>query len=465
MIALDPFPPAANRPRFRSTIALAILAGSVAAGFAQTTQPGPNLIEARMAHYSTARPDGSVVLIGGHGAGFSSLATVEHVNPAAGTTASYSLQSGHDSAAVVRLPDGTFFVGGGSAALGIPQYDLLEVYDPSTQTVLRSGHFKKFRASGGAAVLASGKILVAGGWWVHNDAHTFAEIVDPATLESTLTGPLTTARAWPYVVPLEGGGALVLGGISPTGGALPGSPERFDPVANTFTPVSLPLFQARPNLTLSSSTPIKDIGDLQLADGRYVFLGFDGNQPMLLTINSAGEAAVLTPPEALPDPTLTSTWNVVVDRTRGRVHVLSARYPSGNAQAILTVTTLGLDGTLLGSGSSEPLNLGYYVFYAGAVGLPDGSILLTGGNLSNNFDAVNQSLILHVNLGPSLAIQMVPAVWITGTPGATYTIQYSTQVNTNWTALADVLLNTSPQAYVDFSPEAKQRFYRAVAKP
>lgn len=455
------------RPLSCVFIACAVLGVTLSGrGAALTTAPGPDLVAARMAHYSAAMSDGTVMLVGGHGTGFASMSTVEHVNLATGTTASFPLQGAHDSASVVRLADGTVFIGGGAASLGIPQYDLLEIYDPATHQVLRTGHFKKFRCSAGAAVLAGGKILVVGGWWTHNDAHTYPELVDPATLESALTGPLTTARSFPYVVPLDGGGALVIGGVPPSGGAMPVSPERFDAAAGTFAPVTtIPLFQERPKLGVNFSQQQKDIVDIRLADGRYVFLGVDGELPVLFTVDGAGAAAVLAPPEALPAPATAYTWNYVVDRTRNLVHVISVRYPAGNSQADFTVTTVGADGAVLGSGSTGLLSLGYYHTFSGVTGLPDGAICLTGGHLSNNFDAVNKSLLLRVELGPSLDIQMVAAVWITGTKGATHTVEYSTKLDTTWTKLDDVLLTNSPQAYVDFSTDAAQRFYRVSLKP
>ena len=70
-----------NLLRTPLTVGLSTLTGLVLAAGAPTLEPGPALGAARMAHSTLVQPDGTVLLIGGHGAGFASLATVEHLDP------------------------------------------------------------------------------------------------------------------------------------------------------------------------------------------------------------------------------------------------------------------------------------------------------------------------------------------------------------------------------------------------
>ena len=63
----------------------------------------------------------------------------------------------------------------------------------------------------------------------------------------------------------------------------------------------------------------------------------------------------------------------------------------------------------------------------------------------------------------TLAISTYPGVTITGTPGLTYQIQYTTNLNSTWLPLATFALPYSPYIWVDTSlPILGQRFYRSV---
>lgn len=68
----------------------------------------------------------------------------------------------------------------------------------------------------------------------------------------------------------------------------------------------------------------------------------------------------------------------------------------------------------------------------------------------------------------SLAMQMYAGLTITGQAGATYQIQYSTNLSnpTNWIALTNLTLPTSPYLFVDAtSVNRSASFYRAVLLP
>ena len=68
--------------------------------------------------------------------------------------------------------------------------------------------------------MLDGKVLIAGAWWVHNNANAQAEIFDPNTNTFSLSGTLNFPRAMPYVIPTSVSNAVVIGGGNPTGGAL-----------------------------------------------------------------------------------------------------------------------------------------------------------------------------------------------------------------------------------------------------
>jgi len=441
-------------------IALNALAGDLA-------QVGAPLPHAWMGQCAATLSDGTVVLFGGRGPGFVSLLDVDQFNPATSAYTSFSLQSGHDMTAIARLPDGTFLIVGGASDLGIPAYDSIEVYDPVSHTVTRTGHLQKFRAGAQVAVLTGGKVLVAGGWWTHNDAYQYPEIIDLGTLASMLTGPLTQVRSYPYVIPLSDGSGLVLGGMDPTGGDIPPSPERFDPATGNFQAFPVALFQDRPNLRLHSYSFQRDIADVQLADGRYVLLAQEGTNSCFLAVAPAGGASILIPADKLPNPATIPVWQYAVDAKRGYIYVLGTEYPSGNSQVRITISTFDADGNLIGSQTTALLPLGYYLSAASVSLSNDGALFVAGGTTSDNFSAVTGTLVLRPQSQslPSLTIQMFPGLWLSGTVGATYSVQYSTTLDTNWVTLTEVLLTNSPQLFIDLTAPGTHRFYQTQQKP
>jgi hypothetical protein len=63
----------------------------------------------------------------------------------------------------------------------------------------------------------------------------------------------------------------------------------------------------------------------------------------------------------------------------------------------------------------------------------------------------------------SLTIATYPGVTITGTAGAAYQIQYTTNLNSTWLPLTNIFLPYNPFIWVDTSsPVVGQRFYRSV---
>ena len=443
---------------------LCVLLAVATAVSADLAQIAPQLPIARMGHYGVALSDGTVALVGGHGTGFSSLAQVDQFSPATGTYASAQLQSQHDAAAVVRLPHDQLLVMGGSSALGVPAYNLAEVYDPHTLTVLASAHLQKLRAGSKAAVLAGGKVLLAGGWWTQSDAYRYAELVDPATLTSTLSGPLSQARSHPYVLPMADGSALVVGGLTQTGGSIPPSPERFDPTTGNFESFPVALFNEHPTLRFNASDFGRDIGDARLADGRYVLLGQEGTAS---SVTDTGIASILVPTERITNATTAPIWQCVVNAKQGWVHVIALDYPAGLAQGRIVVVTYDTNGNCVGNETTELMPLGYYLGWSSTTLLNDGGIFVAGGTSSDNFHPVTNALILRPQPQGVLSVHMsdrFPTLAFRGVLGATYELQWTSGLANSWIPLAEILMATSAQTYVDVTANGAQRFYRAVRK-
>lgn len=88
--------------------------------------------------------------------------------------------------------------------------------------------------------------------------------------------------------------------------------------------------------------------------------------------------------------------------------------------------------------------------------------------VSNSAGSTN-SQTAFLNVLPSLAINLVPAISLFGGVGLTYDIQYilaTGPTNAPWNSLATVTLTNSPQFYSDYSAIGQPaRFYRTVQLP
>jgi hypothetical protein len=118
------------------------------------------------------------------------------------STASFADRGPNDSR--VNLPDGRLFIGGGAININQPA----ELYDPNADSVALGFSQDTPNLHGqGAALLASGKVLIAGG-----SGYATSLIFDPATRLFTRTGGLQTPRYFALARTLNDGRVLVLGG-------------------------------------------------------------------------------------------------------------------------------------------------------------------------------------------------------------------------------------------------------------
>ncbi|HEY6182798.1 MAG TPA: immunoglobulin domain-containing protein [Terriglobales bacterium] len=81
---------------------------------------------------------------------------------------------------------------------------------------------------------------------------------------------------------------------------------------------------------------------------------------------------------------------------------------------------------------------------------------------------LSDTAILTYTDASTLVLSIHPSIQIFGTPGRTYTIEYTTGVRTaaHWTEITNLTLNATPQLWVD--PEAavgSNRFYRVLLQP
>jgi hypothetical protein len=85
----------------------------------------------------------------------------------------------------------------------------------------------------------------------------------------------------------------------------------------------------------------------------------------------------------------------------------------------------------------------------------------------DNDPAVQTTVAVYRVVPFSLSVQMYAGVTVSGNPGSSYEIQYTTGLaRTNWLPLQDITLTTNSFLYFDTgSSSTSQRFYRVIAKP
>lgn len=239
-------------------------------------EAGPDLETGRILPVACSLDDGRIVVAGGHGAGFVALASLEVGNPATGIFTQVALPNPVDYAAITQLNDGRIFLAGSAYDLGVaPGYTSAMIFDPSDDSVTSVPNMVFPRSNCCAATLADGRVLVVGGWYSQSSAGT-PELFDPTDGGSWSTmGQLMQARAWPLVLPTTDGRAVVIGGMAPYGGDYREAVELFDPETSSFSQL-----MERPiadDAGWYALMPVKDSGEQQLPDGRYVFLGWNSS--------------------------------------------------------------------------------------------------------------------------------------------------------------------------------------------
>jgi hypothetical protein len=301
-----------------------------------------------------------------------SIAGINHVvtqaAPGPGTLPTSRMLTPRNGQAAVSLADGrALVIGGVVVGTSGTATALSELYDPATQTFVATGSLSQARVSTGAARLADGRVLVAGGsasgTWLAS-----AEIYDPATGSWTPTGSLAYARTKPIVLALPDGRALVTGGF--VNGASIASTEVFDPATGLFTLVGA--------ATTERESPAAAV----LADGRVLLAGGWRSTAYLSSAELWNPASGLwSPTGSLPEPRGVATATLLAD---GSVLVAGG---AGNNNAIFA-TALKYDPATGLFTATGGLNEGR--FDHKALGLADGSVIaLAGFGATNSIERYN----------------------------------------------------------------------------
>ncbi len=227
-------------------------------------QAGP-----RAQHDSVLLADGRVLVVGGHGTiSGAALATAEVYDPSTGTwSAAGTMAQGRSGTTSNRLPDGRVLVAGGS--LFGTMHASTEIWNPATLSFTPGPSMSTPRGGHVGITLADGRILVAGGatWTDTPVAAISAEIYDPSTNSWSATGSMLHRRLNHAAALLADGRVLVAGGGDGAPSGYRGGVlcEIYDPATGTFSAAA------------SMAAPRGNFRVARLPDGRVLAVGGDRN--------------------------------------------------------------------------------------------------------------------------------------------------------------------------------------------
>jgi hypothetical protein len=221
-------------------------------------------------------------------------------------------------------------------------------------------------------VLASGRVLVAGGMGPDGYPMALAEIYDPVTGHWNATGSLTVARDFHTATLLPDGTVLVAGGLDSTFSASR-TAELYDPATGTWT-ATAPLGTGRQRFTATL-----------LPDGTVLAAGGE---------NDAATPTVLASAE-IYTPGPSAGWSYTVQAGTSTQTLMTVGHEAHTATLLRNGTVLVAGGedstsvplaasetydpaTGLWSATTTPLNTARS--YATATLLADGTVLAAGGN-------------------------------------------------------------------------------------
>ena len=442
-----------------SVSALAALALSLS--LTQRAQAATNWVNtgslntARSSHTATFLPNGKALVAGGwNNNGL--LAGAELYDPGSGTwTRTGSLSTGREWPAAALLLNSTVLIAGGESSAGYLNYlTSAQLYDPASGTWTNTGSLTTRRYQHTATLLASGKVLVAGGSYetpMLTYYQSSAELYDPATGTWTMTGSLTTERTQHTATLLPNGKVLVVGGWNSS--VFLYSTELYEPASGTWTNTgSLNIARVRHTATL-------------LANGLVLVAG--GNSPY-----SGGYLASAE----LYDPA-SQTWTTTGALNNAREYHTATLLPDGQ---VLVAGGENWSGTLASAELYDPasgvwtttdsLNTARESHTARL--LPNGQVLVAGGwNVGSGYlrsaelygaaSAISPTLLTNAVMLPAGVCQFT----FTNVPALSFTVVATTNPAlplSNWTTLS-IATELSPGQYQFADLQASNspgRFYR-----
>lgn len=368
------------------------------------TERLPDLNQARGTHAITVI-NGELTVIGGHTDGFIPSTTAEYFS--GGRWHLINSVYAHDGGFLVRIPDGRFVIGGGSAeSFGVGRTFGVEAYDPEDHEFTALPYIlDRKRAFASAALLSGGEIVLSGNWY-GDDAIAVLGPKKGISLEKKVSAH----RASPLIFPVSADDAYILGSMDNYGNWLSTTvidcvkgdsfiPEIFNewrPLAyNPFFSLTDYLIGEYRYLMPARNASDGRIGFLKLEDGRFSLLETEGD----------------IQPKGVDGDSLTFFTQFLVDKTARTAYLLGY-----DSVCRVYVVKLYYDASLVGDKASwsiyctkDPLE-GFPKSGPAFALLPDGRIVCAGGIEENNFSP--SKAVFAFSPGLVLEKAAIPWAWI-----------------------------------------------------
>lgn len=306
----------------------------------------------RGAHTATRLNDGRVLVVGG------GLPDAEVFDPEVGTQGAWfttgPTQVDRSQHTAVLLPDGRVFITGAGSA---------EVFDPDGNQFILAAPPPVGRNSATATRLASGEILVAGGYPL-DELETM--LYDPATDLWRLTAPIPSGRGIHTATLLASGEVLLAGGDNGRG-----TYEIFDPETESWAPTETLIFERRRHASVLLAS-----GSVLIVGGRS-----GSGTTSLSEVMNPRPGGVRA---AGPMVDARSRHRATMVSPTGRVLLTGGFAGNGSAPTVLNAEQWDpVSDTATPAGATREVS----GEHASAT-LPDGRVLVTGGGFAETFDPI-----------------------------------------------------------------------------
>jgi hypothetical protein len=189
---------------------------------------------------ATLLQDGTVLIAGGDTGNNAGLTSAEIFNPKTGqfTAITAQMHTRRTTHTATLLPVGTVLIAGGQGNYsGQTAWNTAEIYNPSAQTFTLVGNMTTTRCQHTATLLTDGTVLLAGGQNTSGTTLASAEIYTPSSASFAATGSMNSSRIEHTATSLADGTVLVAGGFGNCGSGANAcnTAEVYSPSQHTFT--------------------------------------------------------------------------------------------------------------------------------------------------------------------------------------------------------------------------------------
>ncbi|HEX4480786.1 MAG TPA: kelch repeat-containing protein [Rudaea sp.] len=359
---------------------------------------------ARQGHTATVLASGKVLVVGGASDCTTVLdpssetfyctylATAELYDPAANSwSAAGTLTTARMDHTATLLASGKVLVAGGRGNSGVVAN--AELYDPVSNTWSSAGNLVAARVGHTATLLGSGKVYIAGGD-NGNAIFASAELYDPAANASSAAASLTTAREDHTATLLPSGKVLIAAGDVGGSDGLIANPDIYDPSTNTTTRASSMITpRYGPTATLLKNGEVLITGGFGVDGELKSSELFDATSSTYTVTATAGAHGSISPDTQTVNSGGTVNVDVYPDYASSILNVsgdtCTVTHTSGTTWATNAIhANCAITASFLG-----PMSAARYEFTATL--LSSGKVLLAGGSqnpTADVYDPVAKSL-------------------------------------------------------------------------